>query len=521
MRLTGNCHSRPPLKLRGGQGELCTVLPVRQSNIFEEHYLLSCLFSSLKFNTSLRKICEANSIIFSIKIMVDSNCLFQYKRHNNYTLEVLVDLTGLAAKISDYIAGRAGTKLDKFDKEKEKQRTSTQDFALETERSDIASRYIPTNWLTDAAQRAKQIQMVTHALKFTHTDARGSSVYFPEGQTQAADMKNGELLSTASLATPVIDAVGNAAALDVAALLQLEHEGATLIQHIEQGDSSPLKPFAKDAIQLAEWMDAFKQALKCNELSSHKLAKQLYFPVAQGQYHLLAPLYSSSLAHAVNSRIGATRYGDEVKSTRKARKDGRFNPASVVDFPDTAVRTYGGTKPQNVSQLNSSQGGKSFLLCCAPPSWETISTPPLGVKSVFSRNHFGYRVWKEVRLLQQYLLSKADHDSTKPIRDQRGERVDTILDQLVCYAAEVQSLAAGWSALPDCKLSLAEQLWLDPDRGKEDEAFAAERDRDDWQEVIAGQFARWLNNRLNHEKLTMGDAEHTEWKFAAWEVINR
>jgi CRISPR-associated protein Csy1 len=269
-------------------------------------------------------------------------------------------------------------------------------------------------------------------------------------------------------------------------------------------------------------MGAFKQALECNELGSHKLAKQLYFPVAKGQYHLLAPLYSSSLAHALNSRIAATRYGDEVKLVRKARKDGRFSAAPVVDFPDTAVRTYGGTKPQNVSQLNSSQGGKSFLLCCAPPSWETISTPPLGVKSVFSRNHFGYRVWKEVRSLQQYFLSKVDHDSTKPIRDQRAERVVAILDQLVCYAAEVQNLAgyAGWSAQPDCKLSRAEQLWLDPHRAEEDEAFAAERNKDDWQEVIADQFARWFNSRLNHEKLTMGDAEHAEWKTLALEVID-
>lgn len=433
-----------------------------------------------------------------------------------------MELTGLAAKIAGYIAGRAETRLDKFDKESEKQRTSDQDSTPDAERADIAFKYLPANWLADAALRAKQIQMVTHALKFTHTDARGSSIYFPEGQSQLEGMKNGELLSTASLTSPVIDAVGNAAALDVAALLQMEHEGKTLIQYIEQGDSSPLKPFAKDEIQLADWMGAFKQALEGNELSSHKLAKQLYFPVAKGQYHLLAPLYSSSLAHALNSRIAATRYGEEVKLIRKAKKDGRFNTAPVVDFPDTAVRTYGGTKPQNVSQLNSSQGGKSFLLSCAPPNWEVQATPPLGVKSVFSRNHFGYRVRKEVWSLQQYLLKKLDNDSTKPIRDHRAERVDQVLDQLVQYAAEIQNLTGyvGWSALPACKLSRAEQLWLDPQRAELDEVFAAELVKDDWQAVVADQFARWFNSRLKHEKLTMGDAEHAEWKKLALEVIS-
>jgi len=436
--------------------------------------------------------------------------------------------SGLSAQIADYIASRAEARLDKFDKDAEKQRNTAQDagllaeleFTLETERKDIESKYLPVNWLADAAMRAKQIQMVTHALKFTHTDARGSSFYFPEGLSLAEGMKNGEVLSTASLTNPAIDAVGNAAALDVAALLQMKHEGKTLVQYIEQGDSSPLQPFAQDEQQLAEWLEAFKQVLNGNGLSSHKLAKQLYFPVAEGQYHLLAPLYSSSLAHALNSRIAASRYPDEMKLVRKAKKEGRFNATPVVDYPDTAVRSHGGTKPQNVSQLNSSQGGKSFLLSCAPPNWEVQAKPPLGAKTVFSRNHFGLRVRKEVWSLQQHLLKKLDKNN-EPIRDQRAERVDQVLDHFFQYAAEIQALAGhgGWSALPDCKLSRAEQLWLDPQRAELDEAFAEERDRNDWQAVIADQFARWFNSRLKHEKLTMGDSEHTEWKKLALEVL--
>lgn len=433
-----------------------------------------------------------------------------------------MELTGLAARIAEYIAGRAETRLDKFDKEAEKHRPAAGDSTPEAERAEIASRYLPVNWLADAAVRAKQIQMVTHALKFIHTDARGSSFYFPGGPLQAEGMNSGAVLSTASLTNPAIDVVGNAAALDVAALLQLAHEGTTLIQCIEQGDSSSLQPFAKDEPQLAEWMGAFKQALEGTEPSSHKLAKQLYFPLADGRYHLLAPLYSSSLAHALNSRIAASRYPDEIKLVRKAKKDGRFSAMPLVDYPDTAVRTHGGTKPQNVSQLNSSQGGKSFLLGCAPPSWEPLAKPPLGVNSVFSRNHFGYRVRRDVRSLQQYLLQQMGKDGTKPIRDQRAERVDQVLDQLVQYAAEIQNLTghAEWSAQPDCKLSRAEQLWLDPKRAERDEAFKAERDKDDWQAVVADKFARWFNSRLSHEKLTMGDAEHADWKKLALEVID-
>lgn len=440
-----------------------------------------------------------------------------------------MEQSGLTTLIAAYISNRAEARLEKFDKEAEKLRSDARDGAalaelesvLESDRKELETKYLPVNWLADAAMRAKQIQMVTHALKFTHSDARGSNLYYPGGSQQPEGMASGEVVSTALLATPAIDAVGNAAALDVAALLQLDHNGTTLIQCIEQGDSSPLQPFARDEQQLAEWLDGFRQVLTGNEPSSHKLAKQLYFPVAK-DYHLLAPLYSSSLAHAVNSRIAATRYSEESKLTRKARKEGKYHAAPFVEYPDTAVRSYGGTKPQNVSQLNSSQGGKAFLLSCAPPNWKALEKPPLGVKTVFSRNHFGERVWKNVRALQQYLVNKADRDSTKPIRDQRTERVEEILDQLVQYTEEIRNLAGhgGWSALPECKLSRAEQLWLDPQRAMGDEAFAREREKDDWQEVIADQFARWLNIRLKHEKLTMGDAEYGEWKKLALEVLD-
>jgi len=454
-----------------------------------------------------------------------------------------MELSGLSALLADYVAGRAAkakleekdkVRIDDFDKDADKQRKASQDNkeqlaeleqALTAKRQKLV-RPIIANWLTNAAPLSKQLQMVTHAIKFTHSDITtkdSCSFYSPGGATQPEGTLSGQLICTASLVNPTRDLAGNAAVMNVANFLQIGHEGKTLLEYIEHGDSSPLRPFAQDEKQLTEWMGAFKQVLTGNELSSHKLAKQLYFPVADGQYHLLAPLYSSSLAHALTSRITTTRppYADEIKLARKAKKDGKYNSSTVIDYPFTAVRTFGGAQPQNVSQLNSSQHGASFLLSCAPPNWVVQSKPPLGVKSIFSRNHFGLRVRKRVWSLQQYLLKIQDKNSVKPIRDQRAEHVDKVIDQLVQYAAEIQNLAnyGGWSSLHDCKLSRAEQLWLDPQRAELDEAFAAERDKNDWQAVIADQFARWFNSRLKHEKLTMGDTEHAECKKLALEVL--
>jgi CRISPR-associated protein Csy1 len=43
--------------------------------------------------------------------------------------------------------------------------------------ADTASKYDYATWLTDAARRVSQIQAVTHVLKATHPDARGSSLH--------------------------------------------------------------------------------------------------------------------------------------------------------------------------------------------------------------------------------------------------------------------------------------------------------------------------------------------------------
>ena len=429
--------------------------------------------------------------------------------------------TNLSAKIADYIASRAKPKLEALEKKEEKERKKTQDpealnkleLELSEERQKLEEKFAPANWLTDAACRAKQICFVTHPIKYSNSLIKGgSSCYAAGGSKQPASMLDGEILSTASLLKVDLDVVGNAAALDVAALLQLEYDGKTLIEYIREKDSTPLQAFADSDEQLTEWLDGFSQVLLGGKLSSHKLAKQLYFPIDEDKYHLLSPLYPSSLVHAVHGRIAATR-SKEAKLTRKARWGKKYSGTIMVDYPNTAIQTFGGANAQNVSQLNKKRG-RSFLLSCAPPNWQSQAKPPFGIKTVFSRNHFGLRVGKETWFLRNYLEQQVEKDSTVTIRNRRAEMIDELIDHLIQYGAEIQNFKehAGWSGLPECKLSFAEQLWLDPNRARNDEVFAQERQKNDWQAVIADHFAFWLNNRIKSKKLTPGDVEHREWK---------
>ena len=235
----------------------------------------------------------------------------------------------LSAFIAEYIAGRRQTKLEAFDKEAAK-RSDTDSATLAAERRELELRYEPKAWLTDAAKRAGQINLVTHAAKFTHGDSKSSSIY-----SEAVAQEG--YLSTAALSGLDTDAVGNAAALDVAKLLQTRVDGGdSLLASLKRGDHAALAAFADGENQLREWIAGFSRALTPGEPASHKLAKQGYFPVGEG-YHLLSPLFATSLVHAMHQKMIAFRFGDVVKAIWKARRERTWHPAPLALFPDAAV----------------------------------------------------------------------------------------------------------------------------------------------------------------------------------------
>lgn len=425
-----------------------------------------------------------------------------------------METQGLSQFITHYIKGRQQPKLEAFDKETEKRLTATRDedkAALEQQlfeqRYELEKKYDVRTWLTDAAVRAGQISLVTHAVKYFHGDAKGSSVY--------STLKTAYLayLSSATLYSPAVDAVGNSAALDVAKLLQTKHEGDSLLSCLKRGDHTALAALAENDAQLEQWVNGFMQALSDKTLSTHQLAKQLYFPVSEsGDYHLLSPLYSSSLAHALYQRISHSRFSEEAVAARKARREHLWHPADVRFFPDIAVQNVGGTKPHNISYLNSLRGGKNHLLRCAPPQWQQSLKPPVVTKSIFTI--LSSKLSHVLAEMCRYLHGVSGLESTKEIRQNRAEYVDELIGMVFSYAVEIQGLEGqqGWSTSENCLLKLTQQLWLDPLRQKKDPDFRLQRERGDWISEVAEDFAHWLNSRLNKDdKLNMGAAEFREW----------
>ena len=417
----------------------------------------------------------------------------------------------LAEAIANYIEQRKKTKLEPLDKKRQKVMDKGDDVAIAAANTEyrsaalpIEESFEPETWLTNAAKRAKQISLATHAAKFTHSDAKATSRLVVE-QTVLDDA----YLVTSSLKDKAIDAVGNAAALDVAKLLNLKVEDESLIDQIRKGSSPALSEFTSNAELLSSWIEGFKEALSDKELTVNSLTKQLYFLVsnnAESEYHLICPLFSSALCHQLHEKVASSRYGTS-KEIRDARKAGNYHSLMDVNFPETAIQTFGGSKPQNISQLNSERYGQTFLLNASPPSFQSQVKPPLSHKTIFS-NQFTRKVFASLREFKTFLENVKPHENNFRTRYKRDHYfVIPIIEQLLHYASSIQEIESGWALVPECNLKAEHALWLDINN--ENSSFQTERGKLNWLPVIANDFASWLLKQLkNDEHYLLGDVEH-------------
>lgn len=410
------------------------------------------------------------------------------------------DSAHIRGAIQTFLAERLQPKLDKLKPEEHKAREA------------LIEAHQPATWIADAAKRVGQIQQVTHAIKFTHPSASGSSL--SHAGNAAADSL--EIGSHSLGDEAAADVVGNAAALDVYKFLRLTVDGRSLLERAVARDPALILALDEDEVVAAAWAEAFAAlAQPKGSLASHKLAKQVYWPLQEGGYHLLSPLLSSPLAHALYQRIGEDRFSDASKAAREARRNGKFHPHGYRDYPDLAIQSFGGSKPQNISQLNSERRGENVLLASLPPEWESPGLrPPLKADSVFQR-YYPYRreVRRLVSVLKDYLRSVAGRRSNMHMRYTRAALVSELVDEVLNMAAELhRGLVPGWTAQPACQLRLAEQRWLDPKRRETDEAFAARSAGDGWKDEVCKGFSNWLNSALQTDKTAFGEVEAREWE---------
>ena len=178
------------------------------------------------------------------------------------------------------------------------------------------------------------------------------------------------------------------------------------------------------------------------------------------------------------------------------------------------VRKFGGTKPQNISWLNSRRHGENWLLASLPPVWKQDRVRlPLGVESVFGAVLDGLPELEKARTALIAFLEKASGAYTNiHIREKRAALLEDMISVVVQWAARIRGQEGGWSAGPECRLSEEERFWLDPGRGETDPEWRQRRADGQWLEPLLKRAATWFNARLTTPKLRMGDEERHVWK---------
>ena len=419
-------------------------------------------------------------------------------------------VSDLRALIADFLKTRLDDKLDKLKGDENN-----------LKRTELVSQFIPAIWLEDASRRVSQIQAVTHSLKPIHPHAKGTNIYRPTQIFNELSVVGSHCLGEDFTG----DVVGSAAALDVYKFLKLEHQGRSLLTLILVRDVDLAASLSADLIQAEAWMTAFAGITsQRGRAASHTLAKQLYWLTSENPnphddncFHILAPLFASSLTHRIYLKIQEDRFSEAAKAARLAKKNGLYSERPVREYPHLAIQNLGGTKPQNISQLNSERRGDNFLLASTPPVWRSIELKPLlGTDSVFRR--FGRRT--AVRAIVKALLAflKTSPPANLETRTRRNAFVNDLIDHFLQLSAELRSLEPGWSQTPACHLNSAEKQWLDPEGVEQACTESGLPLPTDTADRVSSLFANWLNGQLR-DPLPMDDATFLEWRSQMHEQI--
>ena len=372
----------------------------------------------------------------------------------------------------------------------------------------IIVKYKPCKWIADAAINASSVSFATHVIKLTHSKIDSSSLY------DQVDSLKANSLTTSCLREKSIDgAVSGNQFAPIFQFLELEFNGNKLATEFAVESPKVLEPFASNDEDQGVWNAGFKKALSNDQLSSHFLAKQVYFPISsdKNSYHLLCHIKSSSLAHAIFESV----FDSTQKEVRALRDKNKYSSCATTSYPQKSRISVTASNHSNASQLNGKRGGKLHLFSTQPPTWENQPKPPIYKKSLFDERFFYQSMKEDISYLRDFLLRFDRIDLS--IKDpKRRKWIDcwlaNIIDEFLFFVGNIQNLPSGWTAIEDIKLKPAHQYLLDPYR-KEVE-FQAARKGNDWQAVICDDFAHWINRKLiGKDKQFTPQPEHSRiWR---------
>lgn len=384
--------------------------------------------------------------------------------------------------------------------------------------NDLENQFSLKLWIEDASKRASQLYMVSHPSKFSHPNAQTSAIISDNKKENDGYLRSGNVEYE-------LDVLGNAAALDVYKFLLLkDSQENTILSHLEKSSDEIKSIFSNENIDFQKVKEGFLLIKKPDKSKkTNRLVKQVYFPITNSNekesYHLLSILTPSGLLVKVKEQIDNIRFSENSKKVREFRKKNKQPEENISyeDILDLTMIGYGGTKPQNISVLNSRNGGKFYLLSSLPPELEKrkVRLP--------NNNFFKDTLWiknyeKEFGYLNKVIFDKRNNIKN---RDFRAELINSTINKVLEEVFKIRDFGKGWSNEEHYeKLPKSQKIWLDDFYLKDREN---NEDKDSWDEEISSDFARWIINsykKLFKDKAQeLSDTELQEIKTEAQKAI--
>lgn len=380
--------------------------------------------------------------------------------------------------------------------------------------SESEIRYEKMTWLNKAIKQARYA-ITTHASTFTHPDAKTSCFVF-----NAPQIKNG-LLSTNNVQYEnKFDLFGNAATdsfvKEIYLFLIEPIKNEIIWDHVKH-ETDEFKKFADSySLDFNDLKVALsKLMIDPNLTKTHHLLKQVYFPVSN-DYHLLSLLTSSVVTTELLSRLNKIRFSEASKEVRSLKKENKFHEIGFDEIFNLTEIALGGSKPQNVSVLNSQNAGRAYLLPSYPPMLEkrTVRLP----KTDFFAQCLYRRNFQEgfIQLHQFMQLDLNNIDIRTAIRN----IIQYAIDQVLLQAFKIrESYEAGWSN-QDYYTSLPklQRIWLD-------NIYAEQRQEDDaWRNKVSEEIARWIlrsYEKAINDAYKLGTGELVDVKQRVEKALNK
>ena len=372
-------------------------------------------------------------------------------------------------------------------------------------------RFSLKEWLPDAAKRVSQLSMVSHPSKFSHPSAKTSSVIAQVKSAQDGYLRSGNVHYP-------LDVFGNAAAMDVYKFLSLNlAEDYTVLTGFEHDHEDLKSLIEKSSLNFTSLKQAFL-VIKNDDTSSKTdhLVKQVYFPIADTEYHLLSILTPSGLIARLKLAIDQLRFSEATKEAKEKRKKNEHDAIGYADIFDLMVTAYGGTQPQNVSVLNSQNAGRAYLLSSCPPILEkrTVRLPSIDffAQCLYRKNY-------QDSFLQLHKFMQLDLNNID-IRTAIRNLIQFVIDQVLLKGFKIRDYyPEGWSQQEYyASLPKLQRVWLDS-------MYIEQRENDsEWRNELSEDIARWIlrsYEKVISESEMLGTAEINDVKQRVEESLRQ